>query len=319
MKGNMKRNTENNGRKVSGRKVALRIIIGFVIFFLISNAIATKIIYDVIFSRYDGEPDFDVTEYADISSGCARVSIPENDEILCGYFYDCSEEKGLIVIAPGLHAGAEDYLPLTEYFLEEGWDVLSFDPLGCCESSGKSSVGFSQEIDDLESVLDYASEQYPEEDLYLLGHSRGGFAVCAVLEEGYDIKAAVSISGINSAMEAIIGLSEKYVGRIANANYFNLWAYQVMLFGKDEMDIEADDIISESDIPVLIIQGEQDTTAPVDEFSTYSHMDDIDSDNAEYILRTSPDNCGHTDIMFDDDGVNDELMSEIEEFLEEVK
>lgn len=319
MKSDKEKKTKKVKDKAKRRKILLRIIIGFVVFFLISNAIATKIIYDVIFARYDGEPDFDVSEYDDVSSVALAVSIPEDDEILQGYFYDSDDEKGLLVIAPGLHAGAEDYLPLTEYFLNEGWDVLAFDPLGSCGSSGKSEIGFSQETEDLRAVLDFADTQYAGEDLYLLGHSRGGFAVCAVLEDGYDIKAAVSISGINSAMEAIIGLSEKYVGKIANANYFNLWAYQVMLFGTGEMALEADDIISESDVPVLIIQGADDTTASPDEFSTYSHMNEITSEDAEFILRTSPDNSGHTDIMFDEDGVDDELMEEIELFLEQAE
>jgi len=301
-------------KKKRKKKIAVRVIAIVVAFILVSNIIATKIIYDSIFTRYDGTPDFDVAEYSELINTRESLSIAEGNETLQGYFYDTEEEKGLIVIAPGLHAGADDYLPMTEYFLAAGWDVLSFDPLGCCDSTGKSTVGFSQEIEDLDTVLTYAETNYPEEEIVLFGHSRGGFAVCSMLESSHKIEAVVTVSGLNSAMEAVIGLSERYIGKAANINYFNLWAYQVILFDKATMDIQADDAISASDIPVLVIQGSADKTAPAGEYSVYSHSDEISSDSVEYILSSEEGSNGHTDLMFDEDGVNDALMAEIVEF-----
>lgn len=311
MKKNSVLTVEEKKRK---KKIAVRVIVIVVAFILVSNIIATKIIYDSIFTRYDGTPDFDVAEYSELTNTRESISIAEGNETLQGYFYDTEEEMGLIVIAPGLHAGADDYLPMTEYFLAAGWDVLSFDPLGCCDSTGKSTVGFSQEIEDLDTVLTYAETNYPEEKIVLFGHSRGGFAVCSMLESSHKIEAVVTVSGLNSAMEAVIGLSERYIGKAANINYFNLWAYQVILFDKATMDIQADDAISASDIPVLVIQGSADKTAPAGEYSVYSHSDEISSDSVEYILSSEEGSNGHTDLMFDEDGVNDALMAEIVEF-----
>lgn len=303
-------------RKQRRKKIVIRVIVIFVAFFLVSNAIATKIIYDSIFTRYDGTPNFDTSVYSELITTRQAIKIAEDDEILQGYFYDVEDEKGMVIIAPGLHAGADDYLPMTGYFMECGWDVMSFDPLGCRESTGKSTVGFSQEIEDLDAVVTYAEANFKGEDIVLLGHSRGGFAVCSMINSGHDIKAVVTIAGLNSAMEAVIGLSERYVGKIANANYFNLWAYQAMLFGKDTMAIEADDKIREGDVPVLIIQGSEDNTAPADEYSVYSHIDEIPAEKIEYQLETEEGSNGHTDILFDDDGVNDELMKDIVEFID---
>lgn len=310
-------NMSAEDRKKRRNKMAVRVIVIVVVFFLVSNLIATKIIYDSIFKRYDGTPDFDVNEYSALIEMRQSLSIAEGEETLQGYFFDVEDEKGLIIVAPGLHAGADDYLPMTEFFVEAGWDVLSFDPLGCCGSTGKSTIGFSQEIEDLDIVITYAETNFPDEKIVLFGHSRGGFAVCSMLESEHEIAAVVTVSGLNSAMEAIIGLSERYIGPVANANYFNLWAYQVILFDKATMDIQADDAISASDVPVLIIQGSEDTTAPADEFSVYSHNDEISSQSVEYELCTEDGSNGHTDLMFDDDGVNDELMAEIIEFYEE--
>lgn len=301
-------------KKKRRKKTVIRVIVIVVVFFLVSNAIATKIIYDSIFNRYDGTPDFELDEYSDLINNRMEIGIAEGKETLQGYFYDVEDEQGLIVVAPGLHAGADDYLPMTGYFVAAGWDVLSFDPLGCCKSTGKSTIGFSQEIEDLDAVLSYAKANFPDEKIVLFGHSRGGFAVCSMLDGKHEIDAVVTVSGINSAMEAIIGLSERYIGKAANLNYFNLWAYQVILFDKATMDIEADDLISASDVPVLVIQGSEDHTAPTDEFSVYSHSAEITSQSVEYTLCTEEGSNGHTDLMFDEDGVNDALMAEIIEF-----
>lgn len=314
----MKKNSDLNHEEKKSRKkkIAVRVVVIVVAFILISNLIATKIIYDSIFTRYDGTPDFDLNEYSELMDSGISIDIAEGNETLQGYFYDVENEKGMIVIAPGLHAGAYDYLPMTGYFVEAGWDVLSFDPLGCCKSTGKSTVGFSQEIEDLDTVLDYVEANFPDERIVLFGHSRGGFAVCSMLESNHSIEAVVTVSGLNSAMEAVIGLSERYIGKAANINYFNLWAYQVILFDKATMDIQADDAISASDIPVLVIQGAEDHTAPADAYSVYSHSDEITSDSVTYTLATEEGSNGHTDLMFDEDGVNDAMMGEIVEFYE---
>lgn len=299
----------------SKKKIILEIVMLVVLFVVFSNAIATRIIYDMIFARYDGKPDFDLAPYEEIIASGVSLNIPEGDETLRGYFYDIEDESGLMIIAPGLHAGAMDYIPVTDYFVQSGWDVLAFDPLGCCASTGKSTRGFSQEVADMEAVLKYVTTNMNGEKMCLFGHSRGGFAACSMLGTRYDIKAVISVSGINSAMEAIIGLSERYVGKIANVNYFNLWAYQSMLFGIEAMKTRVDELIEKSNVPVLIIQGSADKTAPTNKFSIYSYKDKIEAKNVEYILCEDDGRNGHTDLMFDEVGVNDELMERITVFL----
>ena len=113
-----------------------------------------------------------------------------------------------------------------------------------------------------------------------------------------------------------MGSSTQYVGPLAYGNYGFLWLYQAMLFGTDTLSLSADSEISKSDVPVLLIHGKEDTQVPMDRYSIVSHKEEITSDNVEYIIRSSPDNSGHTDLLFDEDGTaNDELMQEIHEFL----
>lgn len=308
-----------NNTKMSKKKKILIIVICVVAFFLISNAIATKPIYDGIFGRYDGEPDFDTSAYSQLITAREGFTFTtDNGAMLQAYKYDVAEEKGVVVIAPGLHAGTDDYLPMTESFCEAGYDVIAFDPYGSCKSEGKSSKGFSQEVLDLDCLLDYIEANMDYENVVLFGHSRGGFAVCCMIDEGHNVDAVVSVSGLNSAMEAVIGLSQRYIGPVANANYFNLWAYQVMLFSKGLMDKKADEIIDANKIPTLIVQGSNDTTAPADDFSIYSHKDEISNALVSYILCSDEGSNGHTDLMFDEDAVNEELMSQIVAFYDAV-
>ena len=119
-------------------------------------------------------------------------------------------------------------------------------------------------------------------------------------------------------MEGIIGAASQYVGDLAYGNYGMLWLYQTMLFGSEPVNLRADRVLSETDIPVLLVHGENDTTVPMDKFSIVSHRAEIDSPSTEYLIRRSPDSAGHTDLLFDADGTaNDEVIRSIHEFLTE--
>lgn len=310
------KNSNVKKSKVTKRTKVLRVVAIVVVFFLISNAIATKIIYDNIFCRYDKNALTDeiAAKYSELLD--SREELFVEDE-LKAYFYDVQDEKGIVVIAPGLHAGANHYLAMTQYLTENGYDVFSFDPYGTIDSKGKSCVGFSKEIEDLDKVLAFVEATYPNENEYVIGHSRGAFAACSMIGSNHDIDAVVSVSGLNSAMEAVIGLSSRYVGPVANANYFCLWLYQVMLFDKATMDVRADKKINAGNVPVLIIQGSADKTAPVEKYSIYSHKNELDSEKASFIFCDKDGQNDHTDLLYAEDGIspNEELMSQIVEFI----
>ena len=126
----------------------------------------------------------------------------------------------------------------------------------------------------------------------------------------------ISVSGINSAMDGVIGASRQYVGDLAYANYGFLWLYQTMLFGEDLVDLRADKILNNTDKPVLIIHGEDDTKAPIDKFSIISYKDEINNKKVEYFICSAPDNSGHTDLLFEKDGTaDDRVIKKINDFL----
>ena len=295
------------------KKRVLRVItITFAAFVLLSLA-ATKLVYDGIFRRYDPQ----TAACSCVEREMPRFMAGENE--LQGYYYPSSEKKVLVLLAPGFHAGADSYAQQIRCFQERGWGVFSFDPTGSYESGGESYVGFPQEIYDLSAAIDYldSCDRYGYEALVLFGHSRGGYAVCAMAASDYDISAIISVAGVNSAMDAVIEPAADAVGPLAYVNYPFLWLYQSLLFDYDTANLEVSELLNSTEIPTLIIHGVADETVSHDAHSVMAHRAEIQSGNVHFLSWEERGAQGHVDILYDTDGTaNEELMAEIAAFIE---
>ena len=285
------------------KRVLTVIIISVLVFCILSFGV-TKLVYDGIFARYD-----DALEV----TGGERHTYGG----LSGYYFDGGARRCLVVLSPGFHASVAGYMPQIEYLCDMGYGVFAFDPTGSCTSEGDSHIGFSQQIQDVETTLKYIekNKNFGYNDIVLMGHSRGAYAICCADKSGADVAAVVTLSGVNSAMEGVIGSSEKYVGFLAYGNYGFLWLYQTLLFGADTVNMSAADEIVDSGIPTLVIHGEEDETYPCDKNSIISYRDKI-GDSAEFYVETADGRDGHGNIMYDGDGVNKPLFDRICGFIE---
>lgn len=294
------------------KKVWRIIIITLIVYICVSFAV-TKIVYDACFTRYDEEQDIS-PQLGELVASRQSITFKSDKNSLAGYFYDNDSNK-LVVIAGGHNSIADNYLWQIKSFLDYGYAVFAYDGTGCGDSEGKSCIGFSQQVLDLEAALQYVNTNYQYEELYIFGHSRGGYAACTVDVNKYNVDAVVSVSGINSAMEAIMEPAAQRVGVLAYGNYHFLWMYQSILFGPDIVNLSAKEELDKSGIPALIVQGANDEVAPHDSSSIYSHKEEITSDNVEYYVCDLPGQDGHTDLMYDNDGTaNDVLMNIINQF-----
>lgn len=286
------------------------IILSIVIYVFISAAL-TKVIYDAAFRRYDPLPTQPVASQS-LPRRSLRFSSGENT--LQGYLYD-SDGSTLVVISIGHNASADDYLRQIECLLEYGRGVFIYDGTGTAESEGSSCMGFPQAVADLDAALTFLEEndRFGYEQIVLLGHSQGGYAVCCVLAHGHDIAAAVSVSGVNSAMEGVLAPSVDLLGILAYADYPFLWLYQASLFGADAVNADAAEVVANSDVPVLVIHGQGDTDIPAERFSIASHRAELT--RAECRIYAEAGQDGHTSILFDaDGGANPLLMADIDDF-----
>ncbi len=311
----------------------LRVILIVVLSFIIFSFAITKIIYNMIFKRYDIKTD-EVT--SDFFKDDDRIYIETEDGKITAYLTDAADfadNDTLLLIVPGLHAVSEDYALVGEYFTGKGYDVAVFDPIGSGESEGKSYKTFSQITKDTVNVLNYLENNYRYDKICLFGHSRGAYGAITAADDKVD--AIVSVSGYNSAMDAIMAEPVQYVGNLAFGNYPFLWAYQVMLCGVDAVNANCYKIAFEMDVPVLIIQGKDDKSCRYDRFSLYNEVCeqagkvgaeaggssvmsyDIDTDGDEdfaLMLRSEEGSNGHTDLMYDGEEIDTGLFDAINDF-----
>ena len=306
--------------KKSVFKRVLIIILAVLTVHCAGSMVATKLIYDSIFSRYSAEIAEPAPELRDMVANRQTCFYDYDGLTLAGYLYRCElgARDALVILAPGFHAGGDDYLWQIKALLDRGWSVFTFDPSGSFESSGDSYVGFPQEILDLNATIEYveANDRFGYGKLALLGHSRGGYASGCVLSYGHDIDAVVTVSGVNSAMEGIMAYSTSAVGPLAYGNYGFLWLYQSMLFGSQVTNLSAYEEIMDSGVPTLVVHGTADEDFPLDKNSIISHREQICTPAVEYLTCDTPGQNGHTDLLFDPQGgANEALMTQISDFL----
>ncbi len=299
-------------------KRILSIIIIVLISVLILNFFATKIVYDSIFRRLDKAQSIP-SRYSDIVSAREELSFKAMGNQLAGYYYKGSKNETLVVVTPGYSSGADTYLPQIEGFLEEGFGVFAFDPLGSYKSSGDSMVGFAQTVIDLRGALDYLSENdnFGYESLVLFGHSRGAYASALMSHYGFEAAAVISVAGTDSTMDGVMKTSASFVGNIAYLNYPFLWCYQLLLFDTELLELKAHEVISQNEIPTLIIHSSTDSQIPASSGSIIAYADEISNSNAEFILWEDEIFSDHSGILRDNEGnPNTKLMETITDFIE---
>mgnify|MGYP004514481753 FL=1 len=199
--------------------------------------------------------------------------------------------------------------------------MFVFDPAGSGESGGDSCFGFARELFDLNAAVEYTKENFSYSDVFLLGHSRGAWAVCCSLKyfDGY-ISGAAAVSALNSPMEGIMLPAYEKAGGIVYLNYPMLLLYQTMLFGADHANESAAAAVRETEVPVLVIHAENDTLVPSDSFSLYSHRSEAEREGVEFYTCVDTDGDGHTGILYGADGsVDAAVFEKIESFFSDAE
>lgn len=281
-------------KKSKGRKV-LSIIIITLLVLIVGLSVGTVITMRSTFGRGD-YTDPKLTAYyrydpdwKDIHPR-EEVSFRSGKNELKGFIYglENTAPKGLIVFAHGISTGHESYIDQLMWFVEENWVVFAYDATGSGYSEGSGTVGLVQSALDLDNALRYAEhdERISGYDIYLLGHSWGGFAVSAVQNFDHEIKASAEMSGYAYPVEMLDeGAVQTTGGKIGHVFHPFIWAYNKLTFGK-YADLNAVDGINASNIPNLIIHGEHDDFVVYDKVSILSKAEEITNPNAEYKTLT---------------------------------
>lgn len=276
-----------------------------ILFFLL-----TILVYERCFRRYDAAVP------SNFGRTCRRLRFESDGRALQGYLL--GEGDCLVVLAAGLGNSACHYAPQIRYFLDAGKRVFAFDYTGTYESAGRSFRGFPQAVDDLRAALRFVRENnlFGSKHLCLFGHSMGGYAVCSVLECS-DADAAVSVGGVNSAMEATISGAYHYFGRLAFLHYPFLYLYQTLRFGRAAVCRQAIDGAKRARA-LLLVNGVNDWIAPLHRASVVSHVGALQGNGVQCLLWGEPGRDGHANLLFSEDETcaNALLMRRIDAFFD---
>lgn len=227
------------------------------------------------------------------------VSFTSGENTLKGYIYGSGNDRGVIAFAHGIGGGHEFYLKLITDLVDCGWCVFAYDATGSGTSEGEGSKGLAQSVLDLDKALDFieSDPQLGSLDTYVLGHSWGGYAAAAVLNFDHDIKGCVTMSGYNTPYEQLAESCDSMFGKPSFLLYPFIWTYNKMTFGKDS-SWSAVDGINRSDIPVLIIHGNNDETISFENSAIIAHKDEITAQNVEYKVFSEAGRNGHNTYFY---------------------
>ena len=268
-----------------GLKKALIAIIAVFAVFSTASFIFVKVNFDNMFARTEMSEYSSYLRYEDVKDRYDRelISFESGENKLQGYLYGAENTKGLVVISHGMGGGAEGYMAETLYFVDQGYQVFGYDNTGCYESEGEDCIGLPQSVIDLDAALSYieSKERFDGLPILLYGHSWGGYAVTAVFNYDHDIAASVSVAGFNDPMTMITEWAKNMMGGFAYVEYPYIYIYQKIIFGQD-LSVSAVEGINNTDVPILIIHGSEDTTVNFDGAATIAYKDEILNPNVEY-------------------------------------
>jgi uncharacterized protein len=256
--------------------------------------------YALVFSRLEDVQDNEFTtriawkEIDQVKYPREEVHFISDGNKLQGFIYGGSNNNGLIVISNGIGSTSDDYLPIVMYFVDKGWRVFCFNNTGVGGSEGESKRGLTQSVIDLDVALTFIknSGRFNGLPVMLVGHSLGGFAVCAVLNLNQKPNAVVSFAGFNSSKEIS---EEQGVAMVGNAFYLftpQTWAIEKQLFG-EKAKLTAVDGINKAAIPVMIVHSSDDEIISAKRSSIYAHGSQINNPNVKIVFFDGENASGH--------------------------
>jgi len=283
------------------QKIKAAFFILTVLFFIFAGCtIITLEMYSQAFGRIDGMIEGEFTTYFTWSEidqnrySREEVRFNSHGNRLQGFIYGRSNNKGLVIISHGLGGSADHYLPMIKFFVDNGWRVFAYNNTGTAGSEGEGVRGLTQSVIDLDSALTFVSnsQMFAGLPVMLVGHSWGGFAVCAVLNFDHNVNAVVSFAGFNNSREIFTEVGAALIGGVFYTLRPQLWAIERQLFG-NKTRLTAVDGINRSGIPVMIVQTDDDDIVPHDTTSIFAHRHRITNPNVVIVFREGEDATGH--------------------------
>lgn len=270
------------------------------------------IIYENLFGSRNETPQhlkYEISDFEHFEQTPAAFK-SNHGQLLAGYVYTNSEvihPNGVIVMAHGLGGGHNTYLPEIYYLTQQGYTVFAYDGTGNDESEGKSIVGLPQAVIDLDYAINYVKndEQFDGLPIMLYGHSLGGYAVVAVLNQHRDITAVVERSGFYESIDIIDQQGSQRCGSFFHLlkPYFKL--YERFKFG-DYASLNGLEVLENTNTNVMFMHSKDDEVISYDHY--FSKYEDLYSSRVNFKF-ISYQNRGHDVVV--NEALNQLLQAQI--------
>ncbi len=182
--------------------------------FLLIFSISLFIYYKAFGKRW--EPDGIIKYYQEedyINFKSEDVSIKTKKGILRGkkYYYQKDNYKGIFIFSHGMWSSHRSYIQEIEILAANGYYVLSVDAYGTDLSDGKAIKGLGNSLFVLDETIKYSKKFFNSQDIYVMGHSWGGYAALNISKIHNDINKIVIMSPFISVKDALKTFLPKYL------------------------------------------------------------------------------------------------------------
>ena len=272
-------------KKKKIRKIIIITSISVISFYILGGVVASFIVNDVVFKdkvTNNGVLQSSVAFYKTqkdypLLSERQEHTFKSGKNKLSGYYYDVSEDKGLVIFAHGLSNYSDDCnAQMHNYFVELGYDVFAIDLTGSGRSAGRTTIGLHQSAYDIKSAYNYLKDNnLLKDNLILCGHSWGAYGSVIASSIGVKTDKVIAFSAYNCPIDMMHEIAKQQVGFLADLNYPTYALGNLFEFGGKPFK-KATDAIKKSDTNYLIIQGREDYVL-TENTSLYKKVKDYDN------------------------------------------
>ncbi|MDE7264306.1 MAG: lysophospholipase [Anaeroplasmataceae bacterium] len=239
----------------------LYITLGIILGLILIGFILGALIHHKAFGKR-WEPDgiikyYHPSEYEGLQA--SPIAIPTKKGILRGYIYSYKKIRyqGICIFSHGMWGSHNAYIQEIEHLAKGGFQVLGFDYYGTELSDGKSILGLGNSILSLDSAVSYIRRTYPDEKIYVMGHSWGGFAALSIAKYHPEIERIVAMAPFINIKSILKHMLPKLIYPILPF----ILIIDAIYCGKKSF-INAKKVVKNTKIPTLIIHSLDDNMIP---------------------------------------------------------
>ncbi|MCR5249814.1 MAG: alpha/beta fold hydrolase [Lachnospiraceae bacterium] len=272
----------------------------------------TRTVSDSFWKKMNMDPDAFRAEY--VVESISETSTFDGHVIPGEYINAGGEHDKAVILIHGLGGNRYSNYPLAKYFVERGFDVITYDQRSSNENTAERTTYGYWEKHDVIDLMDYAQKKHPGIKLGLWGTSFGG-ATAVQAVAALEDQSRVSFMILDCPLGNVEYMISSELDRmdLGIPTEYMLWLGNI--FNKQKLGFSYEDadsirIAKEVTVPALVINSRVDEMTPY--FMGKEIYDNMKADKKEiWTVDDSEHAC-----IWEDHG--EEYRSRMDEFLSSV-